>query len=123
MGRKIVEFFARRTDVDIALGVILELLRAEECGAVVVVGRRNVGMYVLMVESDKVLFCPVLAVTGGLSGPQLPAEAREAGASPAWVGFPTLRRERLRPPELCALCPHRRRNASGSPSANHLWSA
>ncbi len=100
MGRKIVEFFASRTDVDIALGVILELLRAEERGAVVVVGRRNVGMDVLMFDSDKVLFCPVLAVTGGLSVWVTASRGSAlARASPAWVGFPTLRRERLRPPE------------------------
>jgi len=38
MGRKIVQVFARRTDVDITLGVVLELLRAKERRAVVVVG-------------------------------------------------------------------------------------
>ena len=76
MGRKVVEFFASRTDVDITLGVVLERLRAKERGAVVVVGRGNVGMNVLVFESDNVLFRAVLAVAGSLPGPQFPAEAR-----------------------------------------------
>ena len=52
MGRKVVEFFPRRTDVDIPLGVVLELLRAKERGAVVVVGRGHVGMEVLALDDD-----------------------------------------------------------------------
>ena len=76
MGRKVVEFFPSRTHIDITFGVVLELLRAKEVGAVVVVRRGNVGMEVLALDGDQVLFGAVLAVAGGLPGPQFPAEAR-----------------------------------------------
>jgi hypothetical protein len=88
MGRKVVEFFSSRTDVDITLGVVLELLRAKERGAVVVVGRGNVGMDVLALDNNQVLFGAVLAVAGGLPGPQFPAEACPEDASRAWACFP-----------------------------------
>ena len=76
MGREVVEFFASRTDVDIPLGMVLELLRAKERGAVVVVGRGNIGMEMLALDGNQVLLGAVLAVAGGLPGPQFPAEAR-----------------------------------------------
>jgi hypothetical protein len=66
MGRKVVEFFPRRTDVDITLGVVVELLRAKERGAVVVVGRGNVGMEVLALDGDDVFLSAIFAITGGL---------------------------------------------------------
>jgi hypothetical protein len=71
-----VEFFPSRTDRDITVGVVLELLGAKERGAVVVVGRGNVGMNMLALDSDQVLFGAVLAFAGGLPGSQFPAEAR-----------------------------------------------
>lgn len=76
LGRKVVEFFPSRTGIDITVGLVLELLGAKERGAVVVVGRGNVGMYMLALDGNRVLFGAVLAVAGGLPGSQFPAKAR-----------------------------------------------
>ena len=70
-----VQFFARRTDVDITLGVELKLLSTKELGTVIHIGKGNVGMDVLTFDGNQVFFRAVLAVTGRLPRPQLPAEA------------------------------------------------
>src|SRR6266436_5675556 len=71
-----VECFACRTDVDIALCLIAEAIYAKELATVLVIGERNVGTDVLTFDDHKVLFGAVFAVSGGLSRPQFPAEAR-----------------------------------------------
>ena len=71
-----MEFFASRTDVDITLGIVLELLRAKELGAMIVIRQGNVGMDMLAFDSNNVLFGAILAVPGGLPRPQLPPKAR-----------------------------------------------
>ncbi len=64
-----------RTDIDIMLGVVLELLNAKERGAVVVIRQGNVSTDVLAFNGDNILFGPVLAVPSGVFGPQFPAKA------------------------------------------------
>jgi hypothetical protein len=70
-----VQFFACRTDIDITLGNILELLRAKECSAVVVIGKGNVGVDVLPFNGCNVLLRALLAIACRLPGPQLPTKA------------------------------------------------
>jgi hypothetical protein len=70
-----MKFFACRTDVDIAPGIVLEELGAKELGAVVQIGKGNIGANALIFQGDNIVFGAVLAVTGSLPRPQLPAEA------------------------------------------------
>ena len=62
MGRKIVEFFACWTDVDISPGVVGELLHAKAFGAMIVIGKGNLNMDVLAFDSNNDLCAPVFAV-------------------------------------------------------------
>jgi hypothetical protein len=62
MGRKVVEFFAYWTSVDISPGVVGELLHAKAFGAMIVIGKGNLNMDVLAFDSNNVLCAPVFAV-------------------------------------------------------------
>src|SRR5260370_10200349 len=58
-----VQLFARRADVDIARRLITEAVWATECGAVIVVGKGNVGVEVLPFHDCNVLLTALPALT------------------------------------------------------------
>ena len=70
-----MQFFARRTHVDITLGFIGEFLSTEELGTVIHIRNGNVGTNALVFNGNKVLFGAVLLVTRHLPRPQFPAGA------------------------------------------------
>jgi hypothetical protein len=69
-----VQFFTCRTEVDIAFDIIAEAGGRKELGALVESRKRHVRADVLAFNGDDVLFGAVLALPGGLFGPQLPAD-------------------------------------------------
>src|SRR5207302_8157372 len=70
------QFFACRTEVDITLCLIAELVRTQELGAVIHIRNGDVGPNALIFDGDQIVFGAVLLVAGDLSRPQFPAEAR-----------------------------------------------
>ena len=71
-----VQFFACWADVDITLCIVLELLRAKEFRAMIVIRKGNVGTEVLAFDGHDILLGAVLLIARGLPGPQFPPEAR-----------------------------------------------
>lgn len=70
------QFLACRTEVEITLCLIVELVSTQELGAVIHIGKRDVGPNALSFDGDQIVFGAILLVTGDLSRPQFPAKAR-----------------------------------------------
>gem|GEM_PF-4828009 len=70
-----MQLFACRTDVDITLGIVLELFRTKELGSVIHIGNGNVGTNALVFDGNQVLFGTILLVPCDVARPEFPAKA------------------------------------------------
>ncbi len=69
------QFVACRTDIEVALRLLVKAIDAKERRAMINVGGGNVRPHALAFDGDQIVFRAILLVASDLPQPQLPAEA------------------------------------------------